>query len=129
MFFQSLPQVRILERLKDHMLRVISNADTMEPEDYFKTLMGKNKEEPIGLLTSDLSTLFTQRTQPTGWTVLNYLVNQLTVYASRATRSGLTFRKEHALPYYLAVEILEPLLIYGDHVSADSRGDPVIGRY
>jgi len=111
------------------MLRAISNADTMDPEEYFKTLMGKNKEEPIGLLTSDLSTLFTQRTQPTGWTVLNSIVNKLVLYASRMVKSGMDFKDVTPLPYYLAVEIFSPLLEYGDHVSADSRGDPILSIY
>lgn len=128
-FFKSLPQVIILERIKDHMLRAISNADTMEPEIYFKTLMGKNKEEPIGLLTSDLSTLLTQRTQPTGWTVLNSLVKKLSILASRMRKVGMTFEEEGRLPVELYFEIFDPILQYGDHVSADSRGDPVISYY
>jgi hypothetical protein len=121
--------VLILERLKDHMLRAISNADTMEPETYFKTLMGKNKEEPIGLLTSDLSTLFTQRTQPTGWTVLNSLVNKLSILASRMRKVGMTFEEGGRLPESLYIEIFDPIMQYGDHISADSRGDPVITYY
>jgi len=128
-FFNSLPQVLILERLKDHMLRAISNADTMEPQEYFKTLIGKNKDEPIGLLTSDLSTLLTQRTQPTGWTVLNSLVKKLSILASRMRKTGMTFGEDGHLPVELYIEIFDPILQYRDHVSADSRGDPIISHY
>jgi len=111
------------------MLRAIASAEHLEPQSYFKTLIGKNKDEPIGLLTSNLSTLITQRTQPTGWTVLNSLVNRFGILRSKLRKSGMVFGKDTPLPFDLVMELFGPLVKYGDHISIDSRGDEVICMY